>query len=483
VQSPNPQPDSPGYLHISSSMLVTAGAAIFAFAGLALSGEACPPGAVRPASGQFPASSNKVHSAIPDQRRRRNMSRRSGQNGRIEQHGKVWTVRFWLDVEGRYERDYKRVKICPVNGPGSLNKSERKRRAQQIIAEFGANSEEVFRKAEGTNLGTTFKEQAERWFKEVQTRKRRPIKPRTADAWATYLSYLNAQIGEIPLASVNNLAVKELIAKMASEVKKDKARFCAKTITNYVQVVKMVVASAVNDKGEAIYPVKWNHDFMDLPEVKDQRTPTFAAEEVSTIISKAEGQYQVLYALLAGTGLRIEEAFALQVEDIEGSVIRVRHSMWNGKPYSPKTAAGVREVDITNSLAELLHDHLNGRRTGFVFRTAAGTPLARSNVLRRSLHKILEEMGREKCGFHAFRRYRVTHLRKQREPEDLLRFWIGHADGSVTDGYSKVKEDVEFRRFTAEQAGLGFHIPTVAPKLPVAPIAPKTAGAEIALTA
>ena len=76
----------------------------------------------------------------------------------------------------------------------------------------------------------------------------------------------------------------------------------------------------------------------------------------------------------------------------------------------------------------------------------------------------------------------MTHLRKQRVPEDLLRFWIGHADKSVTDGYSKVK-DVEFRKFTAEQAGLGFHTPTVAPKLPVAPIAPKTAGAEIALTA
>ena len=28
--------------------------------------------------------------------------------------------------------------------------------------------------------------------------------------------------------------------------------------------------------------------------------------------------------------------------------------------------------------------------------------LARSNVLRRSLHKILQKMGREKCGFHAF---------------------------------------------------------------------------------
>ena len=93
--------------------------------------------------------------------------------------------------------------------------------------------------------------------------------------------------------------------------------------------------------------------------------------------------------------------------------------------------------------------------------------------LRRCLHRILGEMGREKCGFHAFRRYRVNHLRKQRVPEDLLRFWIGHADGSVTDGYSKVKEDVEFRRIIAEQAGLGLHMPTVVPKLPVAPIAPK----------
>jgi len=222
---------------------------------------------------------------------------------------------------------------------------------------------------------------------------------------------------------------------------------------------------------------------MDLSEVKDQRTPTFSAAEISTIVSKAEGQYQVLYALLAGTGLRIEEAFALQVEDIEQSVIRVRHSMWNGKQYSPKTAAGLREMDIHHSLAELLHNHLTGRSTGFIFRSAVGTPLARSNVLRRSLHKILGEMGREKCGFHAFRRYRVTHLRKQRVPEDLLRFWIGHADRSVTDGYSKVKEDVEFRRFTAEQPGTGFHVPTVVPKLPVAPCCTKKSSPEFAITA
>jgi integrase len=77
-------------------------------------------------------------------------------------------------------------------------------------------------------------------------------------------------------------------------------------------------------------------------------------------------------------------------------------------------------------------------------------------------------MGHDKCGFHAFRRFRVTLLRKQRVPEDLIRFWTGHADESVTDGYSKMKSDDEFRKLTAEQAGLGFSLP-LASRLPVAP--------------
>jgi integrase len=283
----------------------------------------------------------------------------------------------------------------------------------------------------------------------------------------------------MPLSSVNNLAVKEVIAKMAAEKKNGMPRFSAKSISNYVQVIKMVVASAINEKGELIYPVKWNHDFMDLPEVKDQRTPTFTAEEIGSIISEAQGQYSLLYAVLAGSGVRVEEAFALQVEDVRGTVLHVRHSLWRGKLYSPKTPAAIRDVDLVSSLAEAVHDHIGGRTSGFVFQTSAGTALARSNVLRRSLHKILVKMGREKCGFHAFRRFRVTHLRKQRVPEDLLRFWIGHAPESVTDGYSKVKEDIEFRRFTAKQAGLGFHMPTVATRLPVAPIAPKLDQAQM----
>jgi integrase len=104
---------------------------------------------------------------------------------------------------------------------------------------------------------------------------------------------------------------------------------------------------------------------------------------------------------------------------------------------------------------------INERKTGFIFCTATGSTLAQSNVLRRILHPILSDMGREKAGFHSFRRFRVTHLRKQGTPEDLLRFWIGHGDKTVTDRYDKLREEVAYRNAQAERVGIGFNLEVV----------------------
>lgn len=204
---------------------------------------------------------------------------------------------------------------------------------------------------------------------------------------------------------------------MSAEEKKGKPRFAPKSVTHYVQVIKMVVGLALDDKGEPLYPVKWNHNFMDLPEIGKQRKPAFTAADVTAIISKAEGQFRTLYALLAGTGLRIEEAIGLQLEDVQGSVLYVRHRHWNGGLYARKTAAGIRAVDLHSPLASLLREHVGNRTSGFVCLSSRGKPLSRSTVLRRSLPKILKEMGLEKPGFHGFRRFRITHLRKQRVKE------------------------------------------------------------------
>jgi hypothetical protein len=55
-----------------------------------------------------------------------------------------------------------------------------------------------------------------------------------------------------------------------------------------------------------------------------------------------------------------------------------------------------------------------------------GKPLGQSNILRRSLHPVLEKLGIQRCGFHAFRRFRNTYLRNYTScPNGLRNFWLG----------------------------------------------------------
>jgi integrase len=72
-----------------------------------------------------------------------------------------------------------------------------------------------------------------------------------------------------------------------------------------------------------------------------------------------------------------------------------------------------------------------------------------------------------KAGSHAFRRFRNTHLPNHTEcPEGLYKFWMGHADESMSGRYDKIKEDVAFRRKWAEESNFGFELPSTVPMVP-----------------
>jgi integrase len=106
----------------------------------------------------------------------------------------------------------------------------------------------------------------------------------------------------------------------------------------------------------------------------------------------------------------------------------------------------------------MLKDFITGRTTGFVFRNAAGKPLAQSNVLRRSLHPTLDSLEVPKAGFHSFRRFRATYLSKSRVPESLVKFWMGHAESDQTEEYVKLFDEVDYRREVADRIGIGFEL-------------------------
>ncbi len=329
----------------------------------------------------------------------------------------------------------------------------------EIVTESGANSKEHFEKVEAINLGSTFRQQAAWWMNHSQTRKRNPIKPATAVGYQSYLDkWLIPNLGGMSLSQVDNKALRDFVEKLAE------AKLAPKTIVEIVAVAKMVVASARDDSGKQIYSREWNHEYIDLPTVKagQQNTPTVEAEEVSDIISKAQGRYKVLYALLAGTGLRIGEALAIEIGQsceerstisADCKTIHIRKSIWRGKKQDPKTENSVREIDVPSSLATMLKDFIGYRNSGFVFQTKSGKPLAQRNILRDSLRKVSQA-----ATFHAFRRFRITNLREIGVPEDILRFWAGHADKSITDRYSKMKKRIRVRKEWAEKAGLGFNL-------------------------
>ncbi len=402
------------------------------------------------------------------------MARRSGQNGYIEQKGNGYYVRFRIDMPGREKRAYKSIRICPATGPGRMSKPERERTAREIIVASGADTEEHFENVQTINLGMTFRSQAKKFIEDATRRKRKPVKPATVSTWNYALDkWILPHLGNLSLAKVDNNTVKPLVTKM------HEAGLSPKSIENYVGLVKLVVKSA-KENGRELFPRKWSDEEMDIPEIENQHRPYFTAEMVSAIISRADQRERVLYALLAGTGLRIGEALGLEVGKHippDCRTLDIRQSVWRYTTQAPKTRNAVRKVHLCSELAKVLKTFVGNRTDGFLFCNRAGKPLSQRNVLGRSLHPILErKLQLEKQGFHGFRRFRLTWLRKNRTPGDLERFWMGHADQEVGDLYSKMEEEAEFCKQVADSVGLGFQLPTAESvnTSDVAPIAPKT---------
>jgi len=384
----------------------------------------------------------------PARRRGPSLSRRVGQNGNVFQHCKTWNPkapaygRYWIDTpNGRRRRTV-------TLGPCRTRTIARQKLRTHIEAE-GINKPQIF--TTNTAPGLTFREQAEKWLASQAARRRKPVKPSTLSGWRSPLDrWILPHIGSVPLAEVSNSVLRGLVDKMAA------GGLAEKTIVNYSQIVKSVVASLVNSEGEPIHPRRWNDDFIGLPVVNEaaQHRPTTTRTEIENLLSNLKPRYGVLIAVLAGTGLRIGEAVGLKVEDLSSdcTLIHVRRGLWRGKEQSPKTLNAIREIDVPEPLAKLLQFYVAGK-SGYLFATKSGRPLSPRNVLR-----VLSD-AKYAAGFHAFRRFRTETLRAACMPEDLIRMWLGHAHRSITDLYaSGLRHNIERRQEWAKKVGLGFDL-------------------------
>jgi integrase len=413
-----------------------------------------------------------VVDTMPSYRRKPSLARRTYQAGSVFQKGKTrsdqWEptgrayLRFWKDVPGEANarRQYAALGVCRT-------RSIAERRAAELLGRLGINS--TRRIIEATS-SIFFRRQAEIWLKSLSQRKRNPLEQATIDTRRYALDkWIHPFFAGKLVAEITNRSIREFVEHIGT--------LSASTIRDYSNIVKAVVASAIDENGEEVFPRKWNEEYIDAPLIGQQRQPSLDPEKMEAVIRSARGQFRMLYHLLAGCGpLRVGEALGLDISNISENrrTLRICQKAKRGKiqPYL-KTAAGERarakaglvalascktssrEVDLCTDLSNALRGFIGSRRTGLLFATAAGRQLLQSNTLQDSLHPILKKLEVPKGGFNIFRRFRITHVAKSECPEFLRHFWSGHAQ-KHSERYIKLLGDPDFRLQWAEKIGTGF---------------------------
>ncbi len=343
-----------------------------------------------------------------------------------------------------------------------------RRMARNIVERSGANSPELFNRV--VLGGIPFREQAKSYLLWVENRDREPIKD-SSGIEAALNKWILPEIGDLPLANVNNVTVKPLVTKM-------KKSLSACTVNKYIQYVQQIVASFKDgETGEPIHHRKWDPSVMDLPVVKqkEQRRPALKAKAVNQLVQDSKGDEQGLYVIEGAAGMRISEALALEKKHFINNcrTIRIQQQVDRDNPRIVeylKTDAAYREVDISEEVAMYLRAFLEGK-DGLLFQTRNGTPYLHNSLKVRWLIPRLKAMGLDErgLGWHGFRRFRKTWLRGKRVQEDINNFWMGHKPKTMSELYSRLDEELELRLAEAETMGVGFEIP-------FAPNAPRNCG-------
>jgi integrase len=152
-------------------------------------------------------------------------------------------------------------------------------------------------------------------------------------------------------------------------------------------------------------------------------------------------------------GLRVEDL------DLEGHVVQVYQSIWEGKPQPPKNSRAVRRMAISSELSRHLQTYLLSWRPNslnLVFTSENGTALNPSNVGKRHLGRLLDRLGIKRRGLKAFRHASATMMDRLNTPPATKQERMGHSPGSPVTMLHYIHPVAEDNRRVAQQMGAIF---------------------------
>jgi integrase len=272
------------------------------------------------------------------------------------------------------------------------------------------------------------------------------IKPRTLDSYRRNLEHhVLPAFGRFKLRDLHRGHLKEfLAAKRAGGLGKNSVRLIR-------AVLSVLLSDAADDGIILANPAvqlrgsRRRHPDSISQAERQRRIRPMSASEVGAFLLAAEtdARHYPLFLLLARTGLRPGEAYALQWPDLNlrAREIRVERSWSAGQVETPRTGQ-MRTVDMSAQLERALR-HLEIDRMveklrrgwkempPWVFCTEAGTPLDESRV-RKAFAQALK-----RAKLPGFRLYDLRHtfaslILAHGAPLTYVSAQLGHADATTT---------------------------------------------------
>jgi integrase/recombinase XerD len=156
---------------------------------------------------------------------------------------------------------------------------------------------------------------------------------------------------------------------------------------------------------------------------------TFSEEELDRIYQAAGSQRNVIFCrLLVGTGLRLSEALALTLDDLEDDRLRVR--VGKGRKFRPVPVNRGLQRDLTRYIERVREDG----ETDHIFLARAGDQWSQS-AATATLQRIKKQT-RLPVHAHAFRHTFATEYLRRGGEIDRLRRILGHTTFAMTARYA-----------------------------------------------
>lgn len=285
--------------------------------------------------------------------------------------------------------------------------------------------------------GSTLAEYVEEWRRDVAVN----LKGSTVRSAESHLrAHIVPKLGGLHLTAITTKAVQGFVAYLASGGRS------RKTVENVLLTLSSLLKTA---KAWGYACGDFRFAGLTLPREGVREEPRcFTDDEVRRIIAVAREPLSVIVMITSVLGLRIGETLALRVSDVDFAkhVIRIRQSVDAATRVigGVKSRASSADLPMPKELEARLSSYLLQRhgKTELLFVNRRGRPFSANKLRERELHPLLDKLGIERGGFHAFRHGAASSLLADGATPAVVQRQLRHSDARITLGiYGHVPGD------------------------------------------